>query len=666
MLPRRALVIDPGGIADTVDRAEAAVRAAFPELVIDRVDATEPQAMRNAASDANAWWVLPFRLRYLARAAYLRLFAFSLLRVRSRVGVIGPSGIVLHPLVPLLSAAPFLHPLVSLVVLLTSPWFLLKGLVRDFLFTSDSADDPIVGYGRDRDVGGVMYWTLIAEKAKRYGVFGLAHDNYWGKPLSVHSWPLAVAALRFLGYRLYTIVAVALFSLAYAYVAVSSGHTSALGFLPLIFVSTYFAFNLYCGTWELLAWGLGALALAAMWAGQPVIAGAFVGAAILAHPGAGALSALLVSAGTLAWHRPFLDLVIAGIASIPVALPFLVPYWRTRAKLGRGQLLNEAAPAHVTADVAAIYTLATFVALAVAAWLTTSWRSLALFAIPIVVQTLNTFVVWVFSKYTVFNMVLVAGGIQLALHPAPLYAVVYLLVIFTSPMMLIETSYNPLLNFDLTPLRLGDSGHRLRALLGNLTDGRVAFEHDGFNSEMAYATATVARAVARQPVSVLNAAYTEIGDAELFRRFVKPLHPSSTRDEVLASLRASASRYVVAYSDAFRTRLREFGLRELGEERGLRISHFVNRPPMTATLFDLGEPVSLIEPPVPLTVSKNAIDFDATAGVSYLVRFTAFRGWAAEASGVRIPIEDARPGIRITAPTSGPVRLRYRFANYFR
>lgn len=658
-----AVVIDPGGMPDALGAAESALRAAYPEVDARRVGATERDALRRAGRDRGTMVILPFRLRYLFRPGYFSLLLSTVWRAHGRAGVVGREGIIRHPFVPLLVVAPFLQPFVSLLILLRVPRFLWRELLRNFVLSPEDPADPLVGFGGDRDAGGIMYWNLLAEKAKRYGAFGLAHDTYWGKPLSVHSWPLALVTLRFLGYRRFIGLSVLLLAAAFAWMAIASGHASILWLLPLVFVSTYFVFNLYCGTWELLSWGLAALAVASMWSGRPLLAGALVGAAILSHPGVGALAALLVSAATFAFGLPFRDLVLAGAASVPLALLFVVPYWRSRDKLGRGARLDEADPARAF-DQASLYIFVSYLVLAAVAWWTSSPRSLALLALPIVLHFVNTKVVWVFSKYTVFNLVMVIGALHLALHPSPYFALAYVLVIFTSPMLLIETGSSPLQNFDLRPLRLGDTGRRARSVLGRLEGGRVAFEFDG-SSEMSYATATLTYALAREPVHLLNAAYAEIADDAIFQRFVKCLNAGSTRSEVLEACRQSGTRYVVAYSDGFRARLTEWGMKEIAHESGLRLSHHIHRPPVDLSVFELAEAAALIEPVTPMVIGRNELEFNAEAGVEYRLRLSAFKGWRAEAAGESLPILDARPGMIIKSHLSGPVRLRYRYRNYF-
>jgi len=653
----RAVVIDLPGLSDATELAEQAVRVQHPGVAIERV--REP---RGVAKDALV--VLPFRLRYLRRAGYRLHFARLLGRARN--ARIASGGRLMHPLVPVLWAMPLLFPIVSVLLIIESPVYLWRHVIRNFFLTAEDRADPIVAYGAGRAAGGVTYWNLLADKARRYGIFGLAHDTYMGKPLSVHSWPLAVAALRTCKYRAYTALSLLLLFGAFAWAAIVSGHPWFLALMPLLMASTFLTFNLHVGTWELLAWGIAALSIVAFLQGLPVLAGFLAGVTLLAHPGVAQMNVSILIAATLLPSIPFMSLVIAGLCSIPPAIPFAVPYWRARHKLGRGRILNTITLSKLKWEPASVYQMLAFIAIAIAFRFSPAPRAaIALHLLAPLVQLFNTKIRWVFSNYTVFNLVFVAGAIHIATWGGTAGTIVWLLVIFTPGLALLETPSTPLAGLPLDPVTLGETGRRLQATFGPLRAGRVAFENDGLSNDMSSAVATITYAVRELPIELLNAAYTEIGDSVIYFKYIRPLNPQVERDVLIDACREAGVKYVVAFTDVFRARLTAFGLKEIAREEGLALAHYPNRGVVTLTIHELEGAAHRIDPEADLHVEPNRITFPAKAGIDYRLAYTAFAGWRATVDGTPVPIRDAHPGMLVTAGRDGLMELRYRYRHYF-
>ena len=662
------MVIDVEGLPDATDRAEQAVRLQHGDVVIERLRgpfAGLGAAWRAlAASSGDALVVLPFRTRYLVRSGYWQMLAAVIGRARNARVAAGTR--LLHPLAPMLWAMPLLFPLVSLVLIVKAPLYLIREVIGRFFLSPEDPADPIVAFGGERGAGGVTYWNLLADKARKYGVFGLAHDTYMGKPLAVHSWPLAVALLRALRYRGYTLLALALIFGALGWAAVANGHPGMIALFPLVLASTFLTFNFHVGTWELLAWGWAALSLVAFLGGLPIVAGLAAGLTLLAHPGVAQLNVLALAVATLLPDPRVLDLIIAGVCSVPVALPFLVPYWRSRHKLGRGRILNTITRPQLKWEPASLYQMLLFLAVAVAFWFSPAPReAVALHAIPPIVQFVNTKVQWVFSNYTVFNLVLILGAVHLVSWGGGLAAMVWLLVIFTPATALFETPSSPLAGLPLDPQTLGETGRRLQTTFARLTEGRVAFENDGLTTDLSSAVATITYAVRDLPIELLNAAYAEIGDAEIYDKYVRPLNPDADREQIVNACRDAGVKYLVALTDPFRERLAGFGMREIAREEALALSHYSGRGRVTITVHELDGSASRVQPAADLHVEPNRIRLSAAAGVEYRLAYSAFAGWRATLDGVPIPITDAHPGMIVRSGREGLLELRYRYRHYF-
>ena len=654
-----SVIIELHDHPDATEWTEAAVRTQFPGSTLRRV-ADPPQAA--APSER---WFLPFRFSYLKEHSYRRAFLRLFLRNRAVFALVNREGDFVDPVTVALEIVALIQPLAAAILIVRAPVYFWRELLRHFCLSRSDTANPIVGYGAPRGAGGLIYWDLLVRKSRRYGLYGLATDTYFGQPLSVHSWPLAIVILRALGYRAFIAVSTALIVGAMVMLVAYGGHAGALWLLPLILCSTYFTLNLNSGTWELLAWGIASVAVVVFVLGHPILCGLLLAATLLSHPGVCELAIMIVALATFVFHLPLLSLVIAGLSSIPLSLFFVGPYWRSRRKLGRQIVLNRVFAPSRKWNLASFYNFACYIAFAIAALFSPAPRiTIALLLLPALLQFTNTKLTWVFSNYTISNLFLVVGWIELVLYPAVVPLIVYLLVIFTEPSLLSSVRSTPLHGFDLSPLRLGRTADRVRRAFAGLTGGRIAFESNGLGTEMSYNVATISWILADDPLDLFNAAYSEVGDAAVYFKFVQAFQPSATREELESACRGSGVKYVVAFTDAFMCRLNEYGFRFVTQERGLLLSH-LDDVPADVAIFEFGEEVTLIEPPVAVDMATNILTFRPQIMGVYVLRYTAFKGWRATQNGRHVPIGDASPGMLLHVVDAAPVTLRYRYWNYF-
>ena len=201
-----------------------------------------------------------------------------------------------------------------------------------------------MGFGEGRATGGLVYWYTLTQKAARYGLFGIVHDTYLGNPLSVHSWPLAIAFLGKLGYRKYIYLSHRRCCPSdCCALSISAGNPGIALLIPIVILSTYYINNLYIGTWEPLAWSFGLLAMAAFLNQMPVLAGIFIAATLLTHPGVCELTVAsivvfgITQSGAL---LVFPKLLMAGGVAAGLTVWFLIPYFRSGNKLGRDAIIR--------------------------------------------------------------------------------------------------------------------------------------------------------------------------------------------------------------------------------------------------------------------------------------------------------------------------------------
>ncbi len=610
----------------------------------------------------------PFRVRFLANPSYVVHFA--------KLVAAGSSG---HPLVMrdgrVVSAREVLwrlarqstlaQPVASLLILASTPWYLVSQVIGRFLLAKESRDDPFVGFGCGKGSGGLVYWLTLVNKSRRYGSLGLAHDTYFGMPLGVHTWPGATAVLRLVRYRGLIAVSAALLSAAVGTAAARAGHPLLGLTIPLLLCSCYFAFNVYLGVFETLAWGLAALAIVAAWSHIGVVAGLLLGATLVVHPGVALLAGSVVGIGVAgrADARELVEIVVAGALSCGW---FLVPYVRSRDKLGRGTIINEEfGGTQLRWTRANVYQGLVYSALLGAAASTGAFGVDAMLqlALPLVVLLVNARIRWVFSEYTVTNFMLVLGGLYAVESASPLVWLAYLAVVYTPPTVLVGSACGFGKGFDLTPVRFGVTGTRIREAFLGLQAGRVAFEHDVFGSEISYATAALTYLLSDLPVDLLNAGYAEIGDSSIFERYVRPLSAGSEPAALEHACRSAGVTHLVVFSPALASTLEVRGLRRVVTLTKLELSPRVGAAVLELAIFDLGS--SPDTSPGQLTIVPNRVTFPAHAGREYALRLTAFPGWRAYQHRTRLEILDARPGMRVIVPGDGEVTLVYRYRHYF-
>ena len=556
-----------------------------------------------------------------------------------------------------LAARILAQPLLSLVIVLRSPRHLVRDLIVRFAGGADH-DDPVVGHGRGKGSGGLVYWLSLVQSARRFGVFGLDHRQYFGVPLSVHSWPAALALLRYAGYRLFTLISIGLVVAALAAV----GSTTAVAVLvpAIVLTSTYLSFNIYVGTWELLSWGLGLVGIVS--SGVWPVGGGALGLAILAHPGAGALLAPVFVVYAVARHG-VIDAALGVTMAAVCSAWFVVPYLRTRTRLLRLQWTKEAARQVSVWSLGTVYQLAGALVgpLIVLVQPRVPVTDLLLFLVyPCVVFYVNTAIAWYFSQYTITNLMLVSFACYCALHPSVALMVWLVLFVNTSPAALFP-GCDRTRNFDLTPVRLGRGRKAILELFSNV-HGKIGFETSGIgNDPYRYEIAALTYVLAATETELLNGGYAELGDPDVFKSVTRRLNGAVPRAEFEEACRCGFVSTIAVFSDGFRAQCRSRGYPVVGELSGLQLSPYpAQGEPVTVTLFavrDAGHQDNLWS-----VVGRNLIR--AHAGVR--LPLTPFVGWGIEEPAEGGRLIDCTPGMAAEAPGADAVLLRYRYRNYFR
>jgi hypothetical protein len=611
---------------------------------------------------------LPFRVRFLGRPGYLLQFAKLVVWGSPSDVLITRDGRLVTArgvLWKLVCQSTLAQPFASAAILICTPWYFVKQIMTRFALTDEPRDDPFVGFGRGKGSGGLVYWLALVNKSRRFGLFGLVHDNYFGMPLGVHTWPGSTAVLRLIRYRGLVCISAALLSVAIGISAVHGGHPWLALTIPLILCSCYFVFNIYVGVFEPLAWGVAALAVVASRSDLETTAGLLLGATIAIHPGVALLSAAIVSTVYIA-HGDWTALTVTGLVGGLSSAWFLLPYLRSRDKLGRGKNINRAFQGmQLRWSRSAIYQALVYSAFLAATATSGAFdtASIIVLALPLAALIVNTKVRWIFSQYTVTNLMLVLGSLYAVESSSPLVWVAYLAVIYTPPPILFGSALGFGKGFDLTPIQFAGAGKRIRETFLALKAGRIAFEHDVFGSDFAYATAALTYLLSDLSIDILNPAYAEIGDSAIYERFVRSLSADSDPVTLERACQSAGVTHLVAFSPALRSTLDVRGLRPTATLSNLDLLPHVGAAPVELTIFEMGPPAEAT--PAHMKIVPNRASFPAQARREYALLLTAFRGWRAHQNGARVEILDAQPGMRIIAPEDGEMTLTYRYRHYF-
>jgi len=612
--------------------------------------------------------ILPSRRRYMLRPQYwLCLLAMFFIRAKKKY-FISSRGVLEEFYIFLARATFILQPVISVMIILRLPYYVVRQVIRHFMLTAEKREDEFVGFGKGRAVGGLIYWLTLAKKARRYGLFGLAHDTYMGQPLGLHNWPFAVGLLLRLGFRRYIYLSAGLFGIGYGWLCCLTGHYTMMWLIPLIFFSTYYLFNINAGTWEPLAWGLACLSFGAFFAHLPVLAAVFLVLILLSHPGVALLTSASLVCFSMISFRPVTEIMLMGFVFGVFSLWWLLPYRSASIKLGRNDLLNKHSEGFEIGSwsTETLYQGAIFLLFIFVAFVTAERKVMTIFLIlPLLALYYNTKIKWIFSRYTITNFMLFSGAIYLAIVPTTFSIFAYLLVIYTSNVMLFWAPGGSIFGFDLTPLTIGQTRQKVLTAFASITAGRVAFEITKKRDNSWGILAALGYILADSDIELLDVAYVEIGDYHIFRDCCQYLNIQSTRDQFETACKKAGIQYFVSTSREFSNELLERGYDVMSTLEQLSLSDMYNESPIMLTVFKLPWDATLIEPSSNMKISPNNIRFYATRGERYVIKYSTFKGWRASQGRRRLIVEDANPGMIIDVPEDGEVELRYALSHYW-
>ncbi len=562
------------------------------------------------------------------------------------------------------------------IIMLRLPYFFIKVVVKNFILPREDKNDEFIGFGPYRRLSGHVYFLGKAKMVKKYGSFGIAHDDYMGTPVTLHRSPLDALLLRYAGYRKFVGISVLLLATAFIWIIIYTGEISFLALLPLIFLSSYFIKSIFVGHLEFLPWSFLSLSLVSFVLGQIELSALFFSLTILSHIGIALIGGFCIL--TIVGYNIFYDysimstilsLLIFGMIVGATTSFFSVPFIKTRHKLSRDELITkhwgwESRWSFGTLTQAIVYSI--FVCSIFFLIPISELHFMVL--LPLLALYINTKIRWIFSAYTLELAMLIVGTIFILFNPYPISILSFLYLIYTSPIILLSGYYGVTpYQITLKPITLGPLRGEIKDLFLQVPKGaRVALEAGPEDKKRLFYiyNAHLSYLLVEEDVELLNGQAPEFVEANIYLDIVRYIDSQTSEGKLKEALKRGGAKYILVYTPEFKTNLIKYGYKEIGSV-DCRELRQIDTPGPMITLFEAPFNTSIIEPGTELFIKPNYIQFRAKESITYLLKYNYYPGWRAFQDGKRVKIEDAQPGMIIKAPQDGEIVLKYRYRHYW-
>lgn len=668
---KRILLIRPASEDDFII-AKDAINRDFPAALISQFAISSSDKFGKVYSDLKETKkkefqqiVIPFRVKQFSNINYFLIFILCLFGFIKHPIFLQKNGTFLSHW-PMLKESVLL-PLAPFFVLFNLPKYFYQQIIRNFILTPEDDKDEFVGFGSGRKFNAIIYWLIFPNKIKRFGLFGLAHDNYWGMPLSVHSWPVSNFFLNLLGFRSLTCLSFTLLSTGMIWLGLLNSQSWLLLFIPVLLLSNYIIFNIYVGTWELLSWSWGLLAFCAFQTQLPELAGLFFALTLLSHPGVSSLILLIVGIYALIAYSPIfsiLFLIRMGLIAMLLSIWWLIPYYRSSQFLGRSNNQNNHWQNSKPWSVSAAYQLISFSIFALVAMFSATKPTLSLLLLlPPLIVYYNIKINWIYSQYTTMNLFFIVGLVFLINYPTTLGWIFFIYILFSSVKLIWGMGMDPYKGYDLTPLTLGKQRTQAVNAFAPI-EGRVGFEME-LSMEAGFwrYSPMIGYMLAGTDHDLVNVAYSQIGDSRIIEKYCQFFNNKSTPEIFQKACEDCGVDYMTAISCEFKKYLEDLGAEKISDANDQYLTDSPEDLPVNIAIYKLPWKARLISEPATLKIEPNHFRFDALEGRSYQIKFSAFPGWRAYQNGKRLQIRDANPGMEIFAEENGEIELKYSLRN---
>ncbi len=540
------------------------------------------------------------------------------------------------------------------------PVFLLRGLF-DILRSSDTCDNPVVGYG-----GEPNDWLCHVTKAKwmgRYGVWGIALESYLGNPFSLMYPPLAIWLLRHLRVKWFVLVTLALHFVAFFGLACSFKQAWAWVLVLWVFGSPILKNALIrLGRVEVLGWAFVSLALLGLMHGKAVLTGVLLGAAMLVHPFPGALGTGLALVVGLrgAESIPRVAIAVGVMAAISAiwTLPFFL---HGRKKLGFRKLRDKIPLFHLPSAIlwSRVLVWMPLMILGISSGVRMPWLGALGVCLGMYGLLLGT-KSYLFHPFSV-DLAIVHAGFCMTVQSGSLWvAGAFLFGLYGLAI------YGARSRYTVTPTYYRDHVECLKHLYSKAPFGaRVALECTGnWSVDTPWSWLMAYGLDGERELELLSGVSSDQVEFELPYEYERLVNADTPRDLLNERLDRVAVTHVMAHTDRFAALLGDAGWKLVGDAV---LGNAGTWPGRHLRLLARSTSCSKVEPATGLRRANGGLEIDGRADIAYLIKFAWTRGWrAAGADGHPLRIRDAAPGMIIACETDGPIRLQYSWLNYFR
>ena len=567
--------------------------------------------------------------------------------------------------------------LTPFIIIFSSPFYFVKEILNNFILQKEDKNDPIIGWGLFKKMSGSTAFWGRAKMAEKYGVLGINYRDYMGFPISLHRSPLDIFFLNKLGYKKYVYLSIVLIAISCFQIAFYTGNYFVLFILPFVFCSTYFIKSLIICHIEFLAWGFFSLSLASYFTNQIVLSGIFLALSILTHISIGMIGAFCIFTFSLfevlltqSIYPTLLDFLVCSIITGFISILFLGPFVMNRHKLSRTELLNIMYGWKPSLSFRDFYAGVIYGLLILSLFYFIPISPIHFVSIiPLLMLFYNIRIRWIFSEYTIELAMLFLGLLIILIYPHPLMIAVYIYLIYTSPKLQIGAYYGiSEFKISITPITLGYTREKIINLFKALPiNSRVALESGSRikNANAFEYNCLLSYVLVNENIELANAYGPELVESSIYFNIDQYLHENATKGQVKTALINGGANYIAVYSENFKNKLESWGYTVIDtvDCRELELNDLIIGP----SIYLLNAPykTNTIKPLSNLIFYPNQIKFYANAHTRYFLKYNYYSGWQAYQNGIRINIEDAKPGMFIQSNDKGWIDLRYRYVNYW-
>lgn len=564
-----------------------------------------------------------------------------------------------------------------LIAIFSLPFFFVSEFVPNFLFLSGKKIKSFVGY-QYKYFGGHTVYLTKAVMAKKYGLFGISHEDYMGTPVSLHRSPLEIFFLSKLKYRNFVLLCFFLISSVFAFVCIDTKNYLLLFLIPVILLSSFYMRSLTIGHTEFLGWSFFLLSVVSYIYNQNLLSAIFFSMIVLSHITIAIIAfftIMIISTYSVLLNLSqflltFSNLVLFGIVVLVCTLFFLFPFVRTRKKLARNTILNLHSPWKPKWNLPALVRLVTYLLFLIPNYFFSSFSVFSvLLMLPLLLLIWNTKIKWFFSEYTIELATVNIAALYVFFNPNFVSICTFLYLINLSPIILsLNFSNANFINYELRPVVSKTFRKKLRDVFKTFPkNSRVAIEDYPRNSKIHTFNHNIlfSYLAVESDIEMLNGYGAEFVEPEIYLDYVQYLNPGSSKEKLFAIMKKTGTKYIISYTSEFKDLLLKYGFIEVSNIED-DIFKYGEAPEKSISIFKIPLDVCIIEPKTDLAVKPNFIEFFPKAGAKYFLKYNFFSAWHAYQDGVRLKIEDAKPGMIIRAKSDSKIVLKYKYLNYWK